>query len=339
MGKEMTMKIKGVAILIMICHHFIVIPFSEFPVFVKAFGGACKICVAIYAVLSGYGYYFSKEKTIRHGIKKILGLLKIYWISFFTIFIPAAIMGGANLSLGRIILEVFGLYPNLNWFAWYVYFYIFCMLAMPFIYKSFRFRPIINLGLLLIGPYLIELALYCVLNNNQIILIDELISCMVYFPCFLMGYWMADNKIIEKYKSLMLSKSVIFNIFGIVIVFILRLLVHEVIGFLLDVFYALALICFLVGGFESLSEFRFVDELFMKLGKYSTGMWFFHAVFFSKYVCDWFKPILLLVSCPPLMFVWLVVLSYLGAVFYQKVLDGLSARLCLLKRSLKWSQL
>lgn len=334
MGKEMTTKIKGIAILIMICHHFIVIPFSEFSVFVKAFGAACKICVAIYAVLSGYGYFFSKEKTITHGIKKIFGLLKIYWVSLFTIFIPAAIIGGANLTLGRIILEVFGLYPNFNWFAWYIYFYILCMLVMPFIYKKLRFRPIINLGLLLVGPYLIELVLYCVANNNQMILVNELISCMVYFPCFLIGYWMADNKIIEKYKSLMLSKFFIFNIIGIAVVFILRILVHEVLGFLLDVFYAPALICFFVGGFESLSEFRLVNELFIKLGKYSTSMWFFHATFFSKYVCDWFQPILLLVSWPPLMFVWLVALSFLGAVICQKVLDGLIALPRLVKRSL-----
>ena len=98
MGKEMSAKIKGVAILIMLCHHFIVMPFSDFPVLVKAFGGACKICVAIYAVLSGYGYYFSKEKTICYGLRKIWGLLKIYWISLFTIFIPAAILEGGGVD-------------------------------------------------------------------------------------------------------------------------------------------------------------------------------------------------------------------------------------------------
>ena len=69
MGKEISMKIKGVAILIMLCHHFIVMPFSEFPVLVKAFGDACKICVAIYAVLSGYGYYFSPIAKTKYDDK------------------------------------------------------------------------------------------------------------------------------------------------------------------------------------------------------------------------------------------------------------------------------
>ena len=114
----------------------------------------------------------------------------------------------------------------------------------------------------------------------------------------------------------------------------MRMLIHEVFGFLLDVFYAPLMICFFVGVFNALNKNGFMNKLFWVLGKYSTGMWFFHAAFFSKYVCDWFKPILLSVSWPPLMFVWLVILSLLGAVFYQKILDGLTSISHLIKRSL-----
>ena len=96
MDKKTTQMIKGIAILIMIAHHFIVIPFTEMTYLVTLFGYACKICVAVYAVLSGYGYFFAKEKTIKYGLKKIWSLLKIYWISLFTLFIPAAMMGGVE---------------------------------------------------------------------------------------------------------------------------------------------------------------------------------------------------------------------------------------------------
>lgn len=96
MNKKTTQMIKGIAILIMIMHHFIVIPFSELPYLVTLFGYACKICVAIYAVLSGYGYLFAREKTVRYGLNKIWGLLQIYWLSLFTLFIPAAMLGGGK---------------------------------------------------------------------------------------------------------------------------------------------------------------------------------------------------------------------------------------------------
>lgn len=96
MDKKMTQNIKGIAILIMLMHHFIVIPINctEFPYIINLFGYFCKICVAIYALLSGYGYFFAKEKTVKYGLKKIWGLLKIYWLSLFTLFIPAAIFSG-----------------------------------------------------------------------------------------------------------------------------------------------------------------------------------------------------------------------------------------------------
>lgn len=102
----MTAKIKGVAILIMLLHHFIVIPFSEFPIWVRHIGAACKICVALYAVLSGYGYFFAREKTVRYGVKKIWGLLQIYWISFFTLFLPATILGVESTPLEAVCSDI-----------------------------------------------------------------------------------------------------------------------------------------------------------------------------------------------------------------------------------------
>lgn len=96
MEKKTTQMIKGIAILIMIAHHFIVFSVNSMPYFIILFGQACKICVAIYAVLSGYGFFFVKNKTIRYGLKKIWGLLQIYWISLFTLFIPIAMLGGVE---------------------------------------------------------------------------------------------------------------------------------------------------------------------------------------------------------------------------------------------------
>ena len=95
MKKETTQRIKGIAILIMIFHHFISYGYGT-PVSQPwvELGAACKICVGIYAVLSGYGYFFSKEKSIQYGLKKSWGLLQEYWISLFTIFVPCALLGG-----------------------------------------------------------------------------------------------------------------------------------------------------------------------------------------------------------------------------------------------------
>lgn len=336
MNKKTTQMIKGIAILIMIMHHFCAT--TLFPDlsggFVK-FGAACKICVAIYAVLSGYGYFFAREKTVRYGLKKIWGLLQIYWLSLFTLFIPAAMLGGWKMTPQQLIVQMFGLLPNLNWFAWYVFFYVFCMLVMPVLckYRVFQFKPIVNLGLMLIVPYVLEIALHMIPNYEANTIIHDLFSCFLYFPCFLIGYWMAENNVVARTKQLKWFRNPIICVIGMFLIFLVRQVISSVAGFMLDVFYAPFLICLAANLLESV-DWKPVSLILNTLGKYSTGIWFFHAVFFSTYVCNWFQPILKLISWPPLMYVWLVVLSLAGAFVYQKILDGLHALPRLTKRSI-----
>lgn len=235
----------------------------------------------------------------------------------------------------QLIVQLFGLLPNLNWFAWYVFFYVFCMLVMPVLckYRVFRFKPFVNLALMMIVPYVLEVAFHMIPNYESNTIINDLFSCFLYFPCFLVGYWMAENRVVEKAKFMKWMRNPILNVIGIVVIFGVRIIVNSLAGFLLDVFYAPILICLTANLFETV-DCKPVSAVFNTLGKYSTGMWFFHAVFFSTYVCEWFQPILMLVSWPPLMFVWLVVLSLAGAFVYQKILDGLHALSGLMKRSL-----
>lgn len=327
--------IKGIAILIMLAHHFIVFPFNNLPDLVTLFGQACKICVAIYAVLSGYGYFFTKEKTIRYGLKKIWSLLQSYWLSLFTLFIPAAMMGGWRITPCNLVVQLFGLLPNLNWFAWYVFFYIFCVLIMPILckYKVFRFKTLINLLIMLIVPYILEVALHIIFNSETNTILHDLFSCLLYFPCFLIGYWMAENKIIEKSKRIKYMNSPIVCLMGIIMVFVARSVIQTIAGFLLDVVYVPILICCIVNLCEKVNC-MLIQKGLSVLGKYSTQMWFFHAVFFSTYICDWFQPILKVVSWAPLMYIWLVILSLIGAVVYDKILKGICAIPRLVKRSL-----
>lgn len=235
----------------------------------------------------------------------------------------------------QLIVQMFGLLPNLNWFAWYVFFYVFCMVVMPVLckYRVFRFKPIVNLGLMLFVPYCIEIALHTVPNYETNTIIHDLFSCSLYFPCFLVGYWMAENKIIKKTKKIRWMCNPVMCLIGIVVIFLAAICIRSVAGFLLDVFYVPVIICLTVNLIEKIVYLP-VTAVLKILGKYSTGMWFFHAVFFSTYVCNWFQPILKLISWPPLMYVWLVILSLAGAFVYQKILDGLHALLGLMKRSL-----
>lgn len=206
---------------------------------------------------------------------------------------------------------------------------------MPLLCKCrmFRFRPMVNLGLMIVVPYVFEVVLRFMPNYETSTIVHDLFSCFLYFPCFLVGYWMAENKVLERTKQVKWLHNPIICSLGILLIFPARQAISTVAGFLLDVFYAPLLICLTANLLESIS-WKPVSLILGVLGKYSTGMWFFHAVFFSTYVCEWFQPALGLVSWPPLMYVWLVILSLTGAFIYQKILDGLHALPGLMKRSL-----
>lgn len=245
------------------------------------------------------------------------------------------VVGGWKLTPSKMIIQLFGLLPNLNWFAWYVFFYIFCMLVMPLLckYQVFRFKPLENLGMMLFIPYIFEVVLHMIPNYEVNTILHDLYSCFLYFPCFLIGYWMAENHIVEKSKQMKWMHKSGICLIGIMAIFLMRITVNAIAGFLLDVIYVPIMICCIVNLFEK-KNYKKISMGLNILGKYSTEIWFFHAVFFSTYVCDWFQPILKIVSWPPLLFVWLVLLSLIGAVVYQKILKGLQKLPRFLRRSL-----
>ncbi len=328
MTKKTTQKIKGIAILIMIAHHFLVYDFgADFSNAWVDIGSNFKICVGIYAVLSGYGYFFAKEKTLTYGLKKSWGLLQEYWISLFTLFIPFAMVEGWKLTIKSLVINLFALGPNLNWNAWYVYFFIFCVLVMPLVSKTFKFHPVINIGMAVGVPFVIEVVIHeLVPNYQEITILQVMFSCMLYFGVFLAGYLMAKYNLIKK-----LQMTWFVGLLCMIGAIVLRVMLGHIntFGFNTDVFYAPVFVIGAAKFFEGVPV-KFT-KVFDVLGKYSTGMWFFHAVFFATYVKDIFQPVMLLVKPQLLMYVWLVVLSLVGAVIYRKILDGIKLLPKLLK--------
>lgn len=332
MTKQITQKIKGLAILIMIAHHFLGYDFgANFSNTWVGIGSSLKICVGIYAVLSGYGYFFSREKTVKYGLNKVWGLLQEYWITLFTIFIPCAVVrGGWTLTPKSLFINLFAFGPNLNWNAWYVYFFAFCMLVMPFIYRVFRFRPVINVASAIAVPYLLEVGVIIVFPNYQdVTFLLALFSCLRNFGIFLVGYLMAQYDVIRK-MHIPWSLGLLCMVGAIV----LRIALHNIYtyGFHTDVFWAPL---FVVGAAKFYEGIPVVyTKIFDVFGKHSTGMWFFHAVFFATYVKDIFQPLMTVVRHLPVMYVWLVLLSLVGAVFYENLLAKLRKMTLWVKRSM-----
>ena len=92
LSKEATAFIKGIALVFMFIHHFFTLSedvyveqvrFLYSEGFAKLFCAPFKICVPIFAFITGYVYFFCKNKNLKYSIKKATDLWISYILSIF----------------------------------------------------------------------------------------------------------------------------------------------------------------------------------------------------------------------------------------------------------------
>lgn len=150
--KDDTLLVKGIAIILMVCNHLFPIPewifpenqFISIPIGGKTlaayFGGFSKICVAIFALLTGMAMFYTySNKSLfvayKHTLKKLPNFFVTYWIVLLTIYIPIiGIFGGDALITTKDILWNFSGYKtDYCKIAWYVRFYLELVVSFPII--------------------------------------------------------------------------------------------------------------------------------------------------------------------------------------------------------------
>ena len=104
MGKDDTIFIKGIAIVMMMIIHIDLEKCSSFILPIGVWDCLQRLAIPVFCFIfcSGYGLYFSKEKRASERCKKGFKLWVIYQIlTVVCIFLTVAINGGANCSLAR----------------------------------------------------------------------------------------------------------------------------------------------------------------------------------------------------------------------------------------------
>ena len=115
-SREKTQILKGIALLLMLVHHTS-LPnhWAEDGTTLFSYLGhqvfATKFCVWIFAFLVGYGFFCSKNKTLKYSLKRISLLVVPFWVMLLFMFIPAAYASGemANIISPDAPWGVFGL--------------------------------------------------------------------------------------------------------------------------------------------------------------------------------------------------------------------------------------
>lgn len=175
-GKEEARIMAGIALLMMLIHHFFGFqyyrldsnwfyePFKIAGVSLeRIFASAGKLCVAIFAFMSGYAIWINRKKYI--GLKYVAGraaeFLLNYWIIVFLFYIYACATGDRRPDAGTLLQNLYGGatgpgFPYVNVaFAWYVYFYIVLLMLSPILLRlTYRLTWIQDVLLLIFLQFL-----------------------------------------------------------------------------------------------------------------------------------------------------------------------------------------
>lgn len=98
-SREKTQILKGIALLLMLVHHTCTPSYwtedgTALYIVYDHLQASTKMCVYIFAFLVGYGFFCSKNKTLRYSLKRLLLLVVPFWTMLFCLFIPASYASG-----------------------------------------------------------------------------------------------------------------------------------------------------------------------------------------------------------------------------------------------------
>lgn len=343
LDRSSTAAIKGIGLILMFVHHFFTFPgwlaegieYSWIETFASLYCGPTKICVAVFAFLTGYFYAFARKKTFTYSLRKISDVLVSYWIIYVPLWALAIGLGCHVFSYKDILHELFGLYSSVMCFCWYIYFYCITMLLLPVLTRPLSRGIWADALVLLMLPAVV--MEYWVHQEGVYWLVESMLYNFIsWLPCVFSGYLFAKYDVFGKVldpRTEGLSGWKRLGIFVLItwIGFRGRYFVQDVqLGYLtilggryklalpMDILYA-PLLVYGLGNLLQYRKGKLPVTLLEKIGEKSMLMWFLHCVFFN--VCkEYTQPLLYFPKNPILVLLNGLLICYVLASLVNPVL-------------------
>lgn len=331
--REDTKVVKGIAICLMLCHHLFAFPtkVAEPSTFVSLFsfgqtsfatylGQFSMICMPVFLFIGGYGTYLSALKTKDENalvIGKIAGLYKLVW-QVFLLSLPFSIYFNRRLG-SKLIISIIYNFLTLNcgfneeW--WFILPYAVMIALFPLIRRlidrknatlvgSVLFIVIYSLFYNYFYPEILKYPFFASFSASMFQ--HRLKEVLQIFPAFYLGCLAAKYVLLDKIKERLGGRplwcaAALAVMLGIFYIHLYNKQKYEF-------FDAAVLVC-CITVWLPLDFMKYPWKVFRALGEESTFMWLTHT-FFCYYWCQ------RLVYAPkyaPLIFLWLLALSFAAA--------------------------
>ena len=323
--KSKTSIIKGFAIVFMIILHVfggsgwydVDLPMNHNEALIN-FMGTFKICVGMFVFMVGYGYAFSQDKDLKYSVHHVKKLLTCFWVILFCFAFPAGYksIGGGN----ELITNMLGISSTLCWVSWFVYFYIWAMIVMPFAGRLIDRKPIIWTIILVAIAYAGMLAVHHFIDFTSNDWTQALFDCLSQTPLMLIGYLFARLKWYERIPIPSHWSTPILAIIIAASVLIARAYIGGNIAILLGLVYAPLMILCILALFTSV-KLPISTKIFTELGDKSVYMWFFHALFLTGATRHIYAQFILISDNLWIIALWTIALSYICSVVIKKIVE------------------
>lgn len=198
--RDETNIIKGIAIVFMFIHHFFTIPSlwvtNTYIYNFERFSECFKICVPLFAFLTGYFYWFANQKTFRYSIRKITDFWFCYLFAFLLISIIGFLLGVNSFSIVPFVKEIFALSRPTMIFCWYVVFYIGTMLLLPLFYRVSLINDFLAVSIFSSVPVLAIFVLKIV-RLPGLLMISDFLEYFSFLPVVIIGYIIAKYDVLN----------------------------------------------------------------------------------------------------------------------------------------------
>lgn len=273
----------------MLFHHCFAFPsfYIEPPEYLtndsfEAISKSAKICVYIFAFLTGWTYYHHVDKSIKYSAKKIIIFLTNYWVVIIPIMTFDILFCDYKCSIKSLgeFIPIFH-HPIMR-HAWYAWFYILMISAFP-IFNIIESKKQSASRHLFFVIFLITLLLF----SN---FVPGCSSFPKWFPCAIVGYFFGKFSILEWCIG-RISVKPITNFILAFILFIFSLWLTYI-----TVCYHLPKELFIVKSLRFFAAPMFIlgiiilsrlfntaykHNIFQLLGNHSMNIWFIHCIFHS----------------------------------------------------------
>lgn len=343
LSKKQTVMVQGAAILMMLYHHLFSDPETLGISYISILHPGslnielplawfCKICVGLFAFVSGYGMYYSLARTnetlflprLKKDYKIIFGKIGHFYLKYWYVFLVSMglvfAFSNKTFSGKEFIFNFLGLSSTYNGTWWYVLQYVKMMLVLPLadiFFTSFTNKAeilkkrcffAVLVGIAAVCA-VIGLFFYRPLLTGLVSILDSL--RISFTLIFLMGYILARFQIYQYIDSIAQKQGFSPALSGAAALFAavtVRVFLAQ------DASYAqldfLIVPVFIYGFLKITDRHALPVTVFSWFGKYSSYMWFTHIFFLGAY----FRPIISLTGISAGIYLTVLALSAAAAV-------------------------